>query len=192
MAHTGQLNKKNKFHKILMTYGKDIFYLAECMGKSMNSCLCYYYGCYKYTADYTRFKKMNKQERLRCEKVDLNLRKGDYCMKCNGYGDLICCDGCDNAFHAACISPPLTMIPDGAWHCKACAKKSRKHQESSTVGEDIVTTVDTTVRKRRSVDVSIRKDVLTRKPGSLCDKVTSTNFSLLSSPEKMGVNEINH
>lgn len=46
------------------------------------------------------------------------------CRVCAAQGDDECtllCDGCDGAFHLACLSPALDAVPDGEWHCPACA-----------------------------------------------------------------------
>lgn len=166
--------QKNKFHKILMAYGKDIEYLSNYLGKSIQNCLCYYYGSYKYTADYVKFKKMNKQHRLRCERIDFGLQKGDHCGVCNGDGDLICCDGCDNAYHAQCVSPPLVKIPDEEWYCVTCTKKTSKSKEFLVIGEVTVTTVDVATRKKNKIDISRRNDETTRKPGGLCEAISSS------------------
>merc|ERR1719401_1659970 len=44
-----------------------------------------------------------------------------YCVICGYSGDLICCDGCPNVYHAVCLG--LTDIPDNDWFCSKCSKK---------------------------------------------------------------------
>ncbi|KAJ9086233.1 hypothetical protein DSO57_1006435 [Entomophthora muscae] len=33
---------------------------------------------------------------------------------------LLFCDGCDRAFHMACLNPPIHQIPEGGWKCTIC------------------------------------------------------------------------
>ncbi|XP_027147549.1 autoimmune regulator [Larimichthys crocea] len=44
----------------------------------------------------------------------------DECAVCKDGGELICCDGCPQAFHLTCLDPPLTSIPSGPWQCEWC------------------------------------------------------------------------
>eukprot|EP00698_Gefionella_okellyi_P007701 TRINITY_DN1881_c1_g1_i3.p1 TRINITY_DN1881_c1_g1~~TRINITY_DN1881_c1_g1_i3.p1 ORF type:complete len:827 (+),score=100.81 TRINITY_DN1881_c1_g1_i3:1079-3559(+) len=48
----------------------------------------------------------------------------DTCASCHQTGTLLCCDanGCASAYHASCLEPPLTMIPDGDWFCPDCVE----------------------------------------------------------------------
>lgn len=45
----------------------------------------------------------------------------DMCTVCGGGGDLVLCDGCPRAFHAACID--LQCFPKGDWYCTHCTDK---------------------------------------------------------------------
>ncbi|GAU34715.1 hypothetical protein TSUD_29570 [Trifolium subterraneum] len=50
-----------------------------------------------------------------------NLTTGDsddMCAICGDGGDLILCNGCPRAFHAACLG--LHSVPDSGWHCLNC------------------------------------------------------------------------
>ena len=55
----------------------------------------------------------------------------DYCFTYSGTGYLLCCDGCDRAFHFTCLDPPLDekATLDGPWLCHAC--KGEKGLESA-------------------------------------------------------------
>ncbi|XP_027441734.1 autoimmune regulator [Zalophus californianus] len=50
----------------------------------------------------------------------LHQKNEDECAVCRDGGELICCDGCPQAFHLACLSPPLRDIPSGTWRCSSC------------------------------------------------------------------------
>jgi hypothetical protein len=30
------------------------------------------------------------------------------------------CDDCDQGYHVACLRPPLSVVPVGAWLCSRC------------------------------------------------------------------------
>jgi hypothetical protein len=46
----------------------------------------------------------------------------DQCETCNEGGRLLCCSGCNLAYHCECLNPPLTtdQIPGGDWVCFKC------------------------------------------------------------------------
>ncbi|KAH8506172.1 hypothetical protein H0E87_013123 [Populus deltoides] len=44
----------------------------------------------------------------------------DMCAECGDGGDLLFCQSCPRAFHAACLD--LHDTPEGAWHCPNCNK----------------------------------------------------------------------
>ncbi|XP_028327891.1 autoimmune regulator [Gouania willdenowi] len=44
----------------------------------------------------------------------------DECAVCKDGGELICCDGCPQAFHLTCLEPPLITVPSGPWQCAWC------------------------------------------------------------------------
>ncbi|KAJ8754160.1 hypothetical protein K2173_002059 [Erythroxylum novogranatense] len=46
----------------------------------------------------------------------------DMCTKCGDGGNLICCETCPRAFHAACLG--LQSVPKGSWCCPNCNKSS--------------------------------------------------------------------
>lgn len=55
-------------------------------------------------------------------------RNHDYCDECGDFGDLVCCDGCPNAYHAACHSPPIVddqIQGEDEWLCCACVEAAQ-------------------------------------------------------------------
>ncbi|XP_032387675.1 autoimmune regulator [Etheostoma spectabile] len=52
----------------------------------------------------------------------------DECAVCKDGGELICCDGCPQAFHLTCLDPPLTSIPSGTWRCEWCCGNRVKRE----------------------------------------------------------------
>ena len=47
----------------------------------------------------------------------------DECAACGGNGYLLCCDGCNRAFHFSCLDPPRhedDPIFEEPWYCSKC------------------------------------------------------------------------
>ena len=60
--------------------------------------------------------KIAKESQMRFETMQ--------CGICGGGNDdsrMIICDGCDTGYHTYCVTPLLSTIPEGDWHCTACA-----------------------------------------------------------------------
>jgi hypothetical protein len=57
------------------------------------------------------------------------------CSKCFGSGDLLCCDGCPQAFHLSCLAMTHHDVPPGKWLCPQCkrAARSRRRDEDPPV-----------------------------------------------------------
>uniref|UniRef100_A0A915CFX8 Chromodomain-helicase-DNA-binding protein 3 n=2 Tax=Parascaris univalens TaxID=6257 RepID=A0A915CFX8_PARUN len=51
------------------------------------------------------------------KKVATNM---EYCRVCKDVGWLLCCDTCPSSYHAYCMNPPLTEVPEGEWSCPRC------------------------------------------------------------------------
>lgn len=59
----------------------------------------------------------------------------DDCYVCNGPGELLCCDTCENAVHFSCARPRLDPDdpPEGEWHCRRCESEISYSHLSETV-----------------------------------------------------------
>jgi chromodomain-helicase-DNA-binding protein 4 len=51
------------------------------------------------------------------EEADVHI---EYCLVCKDGGELLCCETCPLSYHAFCLNPQLTRIPEGEWHCPKC------------------------------------------------------------------------
>ncbi|KAI4349277.1 hypothetical protein L6164_009886 [Bauhinia variegata] len=60
----------------------------------------------------------------------------DMCAVCGDGGDLILCNGCPRAFHAACLG--LHCVPESSWHCTDCRDNAGSGRESSGTGRPIM------------------------------------------------------
>ena len=66
---------------------------------------------------------------FRVSVTDLLFQDNDeFCASCGGEGKLLCCDGCTNSFHHACLEPPLNPEEevDGEWFCPRCVARRTK------------------------------------------------------------------
>lgn len=93
---------------------------------SPESCILFYYQKYKQTVHYQKFKAFIRTAVVRKEKKD---DWNEYCETCQAGGNLLCCDGCEKAYHKECLSPPLDLVPEGDWFCDSCnilSKPKRK------------------------------------------------------------------
>ncbi|KAK7515879.1 uncharacterized protein IWZ02DRAFT_44163 [Phyllosticta citriasiana] len=60
------------------------------------------------------------------EEYDARSENDDFCSACGFSGLLLCCDGCDKAFHLTCCDPPLEQTPEERWLCHICAAKTKQ------------------------------------------------------------------
>jgi hypothetical protein len=56
----------------------------------------------------------------------------DYCEACGDPGELLCCDGCPNVFHGACLDPPIDAdnLADDQWYCPRCEVNGAPNKRS--------------------------------------------------------------
>lgn len=102
------------FDGAIREYRKQWPKIAWAVGTSVNRCLVHYYSTFK-TGDrregYVQQKKFWEQS--------------DECTVCHDGGELMCCDGCINAYHLTCVTPPLEELPVGLWFCPECIKQEK-------------------------------------------------------------------
>jgi hypothetical protein len=92
--------------------------------------------------------------------TDLCLQDNDeFCASCGGEGKLLCCDGCTNSFHHACLEPPLNPEEEveGEWYCPRCVARRTK-EAPSPVGllGMVIRRVDDTIPKAYNLPSDIR------------------------------------
>ncbi|KAK5265216.1 hypothetical protein LTR99_006315 [Exophiala xenobiotica] len=88
------------------------------------------------------------------------LDNDEYCASCGGEGKLLCCDGCTNSFHHACLEPPLDADQevDGEWFCPRCvAKRSRSTTKPTGLLGSLIRRVDDTIPKAFALPHDVRE-----------------------------------
>ena len=46
------------------------------------------------------------------------------CGEAEGYSHIVICDACERPYHLQCLSPPRSVVPDGAWYFHLCDEGS--------------------------------------------------------------------
>jgi hypothetical protein len=95
-----------------MIQAKDFRAISKALGRSKGQLLTYYY--HWKGRDRKAYKAAMSRRKKRQSK----------CSACDDGGLLIVCEQCRNAYHPACVAPPLNEVPKGEWHCHRCERTS--------------------------------------------------------------------
>ncbi|XP_035526313.1 autoimmune regulator [Morone saxatilis] len=98
----------------------------------------------------------------------------DECAVCKDGGELICCDGCPQAFHLTCLNPPLTSIPSGPWQCEWCCGNRVKRETAQLPLQPLIAKPQqtNTTSSNSITDISFFSPL---SPSSLTSVTTSVN-----------------
>lgn len=83
----------------------------------------------------------------------------EFCASCSGEGKLLCCDGCTNSFHHACLEPPLNPDEevDGEWFCPRCiARRTKEAPSPAGLLGMVIRHVDDIIPKAYTLPLDIR------------------------------------
>lgn len=98
---------------------------------------------------------------LQLSVIDCFLKDNDeFCASCGGEGKLLCCDGCTNSFHHACLEPPLNPDEEveGEWFCPRCvARRTRDAVYPTGLLGLVLRRVDDVIPKAYSLPHDIRE-----------------------------------
>ncbi|KAB2579862.1 Uncharacterized protein DBV05_g1472 [Lasiodiplodia theobromae] len=100
---------------------------------------------------------------------DARSENDDFCSACGFSGLLLCCDGCDKAFHLTCCDPPLEDTPDEKWLCHLCAAKSNSALRES-VPFSLFGPLMATINKRNPTVFALPKRIQDHFEGVRADK----------------------
>ncbi len=62
------------------------------------------------------------------------------CQVCGSAEDestIVLCDGCPHAYHLACLTPALSSVPAGDWHCPTCTAKSEMKVDNVSASDGL-------------------------------------------------------
>lgn len=102
----------------------------------------------------------------------------DFCAACNGSGFLLCCDGCDRAFHFTCLDPPLSQEASELqepWFCFKCVgKRAQPQKQQRGLFSSLLTNLDKRNPTAFSLPQNLREyfdGISTGKDGRFLDVV---------------------
>ena len=99
--------------------------------------------------------KLFESARIVISQLEIDMKAAAAPLRVDDYGDVSCeicrspeedeqivlCDHCNRGYHLACLSPPLTTVPEGSWFCSAvCGSGTRavaSHCPTSSVSHSI-------------------------------------------------------
>lgn len=115
-----------------------------------------------------------------CAQLTRQSDNNDFCTSCGGSGYLVCCDGCDRAFHFTCADPPLNEASqqlDEAWFCHICtSKRTAPQRYPRGLFSALLSNLDKRNTTIFQLPASVRDHfdgVGTAKDGSFTDAVTT-------------------
>ncbi|DBA00550.1 TPA: hypothetical protein N0F65_006454 [Lagenidium giganteum] len=123
---------EEQFEHAVLKYGKKFFLIQRELNKpqlSTSDIVGRFYE-WKTSTAYARWRERVKarknKERARLRQWDESDESdhsdfhNEYCELCFTGGQLLCCDGCERAFHFSCVSPPIKDVPKDDWFCSHC------------------------------------------------------------------------
>jgi hypothetical protein len=83
-------------------------------------------------ADLVASEKTHGEDLLDVSSPQVPQENYDDCGVCGDPGELLCCDGCPNVFHGACLDPPIDTnnLPDDQWYCPRCEMSGAQNKGS--------------------------------------------------------------
>ncbi|KAL7541914.1 hypothetical protein ACHAXR_012252 [Thalassiosira sp. AJA248-18] len=126
----------------------------ECGGQSGMLLKCKHRGCELYLhalcaeiLDRLRVVENNGERDIISYNCTLHSYGGiDACGVCklsNKQNEMLECDKCSQGYHMACMTPPLTAIPEGDWFCDKCMKTEPDADGSKASAGDALSTDST-------------------------------------------------
>eukprot|EP00111_Clytia_hemisphaerica_P006394 TCONS_00018575-protein len=106
----------------------------------------------------------------------------EICHECDREEVLLLCDDCDNGYHADCLNPPLSSIPEEEWFCPRCSPPNDQPSTSGagrrTRSSSAVESVEDTSSTREESDDAMARRLMfgqLRRPRTAARTVASNN-----------------
>jgi PHD-finger len=110
-----------------------------------------------------------------------------YCQVCRGFGDVVCCDGCPNVFHAACVPTGTPSQQDlendvDPWYCPSCWPLSSGKASSISISSKKIPPMALTSNETN--EAPLKRKGPGRPPSADKGKVKALDHTKLSSVQK--------
>ncbi|EGZ30116.1 hypothetical protein PHYSODRAFT_474458, partial [Phytophthora sojae] len=122
---------KFTFEKAMDRHGKKFHLVKRRLGRQVTTReLVSKFYLWKKTPEYEQWhERQREKKRAREAKRMARMRPAadqhrEYCEMCLKGGKLLCCDGCERAYHLNCVRPSLLDVPEGDWFCPYCRDAS--------------------------------------------------------------------
>ncbi|KAE9022915.1 hypothetical protein PF011_g4236 [Phytophthora fragariae] len=186
------------FEKAMDRHGKKFHLVKRRLGRQVTTReLVSKFYMWKKTPEYEQWhERQREKKRSREAKRLARLRPAadqhrEYCEMCLKGGKLLCCDGCERAYHLNCVRPALLDVPEGDWFCSHC-RDTPPQPLSAKTGGNVCVPVPTTSNpaskpKTKANGSSLKgaSGLLTISPvHNVTDKVKTTALATKKSSKK--------
>ncbi|OWZ10585.1 hypothetical protein PHMEG_00016548 [Phytophthora megakarya] len=121
------------FEKAMDRHGKKFHIVKRRLGRTVTAReLVSKFYLWKNTPEYEKWhdgqreKKRKKEAKRIARQRPAADQHMEFCEICLKGGKLLCCDGCERAYHLNCVRPALLDVPEGDWFCSHCRDANLK------------------------------------------------------------------
>ncbi|POM65690.1 Hypothetical protein PHPALM_18558 [Phytophthora palmivora] len=121
------------FEKAMDRHGKKFHLVKRRLGRSVTTReLVNKFYLWKNTPEYEKWHDGQREKKRKREAKRIAQQRPaadqhmEFCEICLKGGKLLCCDGCERAYHLNCVRPALLDVPEGDWFCSHCRDAATK------------------------------------------------------------------
>ncbi|CEG37316.1 Predicted helicase [Plasmopara halstedii] len=119
--------QKDTFERVMAQHGKKFHLVKRRFPNVTVKELVSKFYQWKKTPEYEMWhnrqrEKGRKRTGARFTRLPRTEQDVEYCTICLKEGTLLCCNGCERAYHFTCVQPAVSDVPEGDWFCPYCQK----------------------------------------------------------------------